>query len=130
MSFRIKKTLIFLMLFLITLPFIMVTDLFPFMRFGMFAEPVKYQVQQEYFEIVVTDRNQKATPLDPLSVGIEKHFFEYIARNYYYRGEGKLLLEKIGSLAGNQAQKLELNRYNDYRDKKSVPDTSITVYLK
>jgi hypothetical protein len=118
------------MLFLITLPFIMVTDLFPFMRFGMFAEPVKYQVQQEYFEIVVTDRNQKATPLDPLSVGIEKHFFEYIARNYYYRGEGKLLLEKIGSLAGNQAQKLELNRYNDYRDKKSVPDTSITVYLK
>lgn len=111
------------MLTLITLPFIMVTDLFPFMRFGMFAEPIRHDIQKEYFQIVIYPENAKEEILNPQLVGIEDHFYGYIIRNYFYRGEGYLLLRKIETLLPSPSKKLELKRY---RHQPGLADTTIT----
>ena len=110
------------MLTLITLPFIMVTDLFPFMRFGMFAEPIRHEIQKEYFQIVVYPENNKEKNLNPQLIGIENHFYEYITRNYFYRGEGVLLLQKVESLLPFPCRKLELNRFSR---RSGLADTTI-----
>ena len=122
MSVRIKRTVIILMLSLITLPFIMVTDLFPFMRFGMFAEPVRHSIQTEKFQIIVVSKNGLEEILKPEMIGIEDHFYQYLIRNYFYRGEGTVLLQKIKTLLSSDTKRLELERHVSG---KPEPDSSI-----
>lgn len=99
MSSKIKNTVIAGMLIWITIPFILLTDIFPFMRFGMFAEPVKTQIQMEVFEVsYITEEHMEAT-LDPKTIGLEPHFFSSLARNYYYRKEPERFLENISQIA-------------------------------
>lgn len=102
MSAKIKNWVICGMLILVTIPFILLTDLFPFMRFGMFAEPVKTQIQLEIFEVsFINELNEEAT-LDPKSIGLEPHFFSSLARNYYYRKEPEKFLEHIAQIASKK----------------------------
>lgn len=122
MSSRFKSILFLFIPGLITLPFILVTDLFPFMRFGMFAEPIKHQVQQEEFRVYL-QKNDSTSILNPVEIGFEEHTYEYISRNYFYRGEGILYLEKISSLLKEKPTKLELRRYISSQ----VPDTIVTL---
>jgi hypothetical protein len=91
------KTLIYIIsLVLVLLPFILVTDLFPFFRFGMFAEPVKTKVQTEKF-LVTFEKNGKRYVFNPKKYELPDETFQYLARNYYYRKQGSLLLEKLRS---------------------------------
>lgn len=70
-------------------PFIFMTDLFPFMRMGMFAEPIKEDFQSERFELWIYEDfgGGEKHLYDPKLDGTDASVFHYLARNYYYRND-------------------------------------------
>src|SRR5436189_63115 len=127
---KLRNYVIITMLVCITIPFILLTDLFPFLRFGMFAEPVKTEIQKEYFEVSYLDDSNKEKKLDSKLIGIEPHFFYYLGRNYYYRKESGKFLKNIA-----QIFKKYDNNVSEWRlkkitipliiDNKNIADTTI-----
>ena len=75
-------------------PFVLLNDFFPFFRFGMFAEPVKNSLQTEQF-VVLRKQNGYCSELNQYEIGLHKGQLDYLYRNYYYRGESQVLLERI-----------------------------------
>ena len=91
---KIKRLVYVCMLFLVILPFVLITDMFPFLRFGMFAEPVKKDQPAEIFYVLYyADKQWKK--FDPEQYELQDETFQYLARNYYYRQEGQVLLSKL-----------------------------------
>ncbi|QHT67526.1 hypothetical protein GXP67_13265 [Rhodocytophaga rosea] len=97
----VKKIVIIGMLSAITVPFILLTDIYPFFRFGMFAEPVKEEIQMEQFAIRYTHHNQATYLLDPAEVGLSS--LAYLMRNYYYRQQSHIFLQRIHQLYTHKA---------------------------
>ncbi len=87
------KTVILLLLLFMWAPFVMQTDLYPFFRFGMFAEPVKREVQTEIFALRITDVAGKQRMVEPQETGLGS--LTYLMRNYYYRQQADTLLRRI-----------------------------------
>ncbi len=80
----------------------LLTDLFPFMRFGMFAEPVHNNVQTEYFYVVAVSHG-KENLLDTESIGLSPSSFNYLARDNFYQKRSRVLLDDLGRAAGRVA---------------------------
>ena len=76
-------------------PFILITDFFPFLRFGMFAEPVKASVQTENFVVYQRLDNGKRVHFNPAWIGSNENVFLYLCRNYYYRKQMSQFAEKV-----------------------------------
>ncbi len=89
-------------------PFILITDLYPFLRFGMFAEPIKKDIQTEKFILYETNTTGERSIFNPEAIGINPNTFYYLCRNYYYRNETKLFIDKLFQSTGDSLQKLEL----------------------
>jgi len=81
-------------------PFVFQQTFYPFFRFGMFAEPVRGEIQQERF-MVLTVTAGKASQLTK-DTGIKTSNMDYLLRNYYYRHEADLFLKRIASLLPDQ----------------------------
>ena len=92
----VKKILIVGMTIAVWVPFILLTDLYPFFRFGMFAEPVRESIQMEQFAIqfIAADGNWQV--LSPEQLGISS--LAYLMRNYYYRDQSAAFLRHIHSI--------------------------------
>lgn len=95
MSRSIRKYFIVIFLLCCWIPFVLITDLFPFMRMGMFAEPIKEDFQTERFEVWIYERGQKHL-YDPKLDGTDESVLHYLARNHYYRNQTELFLQKLG----------------------------------
>ncbi len=93
------------MLLGVTLPFVLLTDLYPFFRFGMFAEPVSRTVQTERFILRYVDAGGTPYPVEPADVGLSG--LAYLLRNYYYRGEAERLLANLHQLHPHKARAAE-----------------------
>ena len=89
------------------LPFILITDFFPFLRFGMFAEPIKKDIQTEQF-IVYKINNKEQSLFNPELIGINPNTFHYLCRNYFYRNEMKLFSDNIFSATSSELKKIEI----------------------
>lgn len=76
-------------------PFILITDFFPFLRFGMFAEPIKASVQTENFLVYQRLDDGKRIPFKPEWIGSNENVFLYLCRNYYYRKQLPQFAEKV-----------------------------------
>ncbi len=119
-----KRTVISLMLLGVAVPFVLLTDVFPFFRFGMFAEPVRRAVQTERFVVRYLDAAGRPHPVAPAEVGLGE--LVYLLRNYHYRGETARLLQRLHGLhpRRNEAAEWQLLRITTpagaYR-----PDTSV-----
>ena len=87
----------YLFILLLWLPFVLLTDLFPLMRFGMFAEPVKSEQQTEFFAVFTRNNQQQDELLASTTYGIPLQTFNYLARNYVYLRKSELLLSKIAN---------------------------------
>lgn len=85
------------------IPFIFQTTLYPFFRFGMFAEPVRYDIQEERFILMKTLSSGKTTPYVPENLGIGKNKLDYLLRNYYYRNETQQLIQHLQALLPDSA---------------------------
>lgn len=105
MSSTFKNRILLITVSLLLIPFMLITDVFPLMRFGMFAEPVKEEVQTEIF--LPVDKNSKKI-LDPVRIGFHGSSFQYLARNYYYRSEISDFLKKVNSMEKVKAASIDL----------------------
>ncbi len=82
-------------LFLLCLPFLLMRSVYPFYRFGMFAElGAKSSVSAVQF-IVVYTAEMKETRFYPTMAGLNAGTFRYLKRNYYYRQEADKLLKVL-----------------------------------
>jgi len=88
-----KKTIQILFFLGLVIPFILQTNVYPFFRFGMFAEKISSEVQTEQFFVSTGDRG--VGYLVPESIGIRKSTFDYLLRNHYYRNESQQFLRKL-----------------------------------
>jgi hypothetical protein len=100
-----KRTVIYLMLLGVTVPFVLLTDVYPFFRFGMFAEPVSRAVQTERFVVRYLDDFGRPHAVNPAEVGLGE--LVYLLRNYYYRGETERLLQRLHGLHPRRAAATE-----------------------
>lgn len=116
------------MLLLVWIPFILLTDIYPFFRFGMFAEPVKQAVQLEQFAIRYKDTNGQLHLLSPLQSGLSS--LAYLMRNYYYRNESVQLLNHIHTIY-SQKQKIPIAEWQLLRITSPLsrfrPDTTLVA---
>jgi hypothetical protein len=108
-----KKWLIVFFLLLVWLPFIFVNDFYPFLRFGMFAEPVSQQATKENFVLYV-ERGDRLEKYNTYFWGIDEGVFNYLARKYYYQKGldflGKTLCDAHRKLYPQNPQKWFLYR--------------------
>lgn len=93
---KVKQLVIVGMLISMIMPFILITDLYPFFRFGMFAEPVKRSIQLEQFALQYQDEKYRTYIAHPEALGLVS--LPYLMRNYYYRGETELFLRHIAQI--------------------------------
>ncbi|MFN6946271.1 MAG: hypothetical protein ACK4ND_15080 [Cytophagaceae bacterium] len=130
MSGKNKKKVLIIWLCLLFLPFILLTDLFPFMRFGMFAEPVVRSIQNEKFEVHVTKDNIHQ-PFDCNEINILPNIFFYLSRNYYYRNEGELFLKQISNLSENSENtEWHLKRIVLHKEADKNDTLTVAIYRK
>ena len=100
-----KRAVISIMLLGVAVPFVLLTDLYPFFRFGMFAEPVSRAVQTERFVVRYLDAGGRPHEVAPAEVGLGE--LVYLLRNYYYRGETDRLLQRLHGLHSRRAETAE-----------------------
>ena len=100
-NIRFKNAVLVIFTTLFLLPFIFLTDFYPFLRFGMFAEPVKPMAQSEKFRVVYLLKNGRLKVWDFKNSGIQTAS-GYLMRNYYYRKEPEVFLKKMNLMANNK----------------------------
>jgi hypothetical protein len=125
--FTLQKIVIGIMLTAIIVPFVLLTDIYPFFRFGMFAEPVTRDIQMEQFAIRYIHQNQSTHIVDPAEVGLGS--LSYLMRNYYYRQQSDTFLQHIHQLYSNKAdvKEWQLLRMTGSPQQPAQPDTAIVA---
>ena len=78
-------------IFLLILPFLTITDFYPFMRFGMFAEPIRSYEQLETYRLGVF-KNNTVQMVNMDSLGLSEGKFNYLARTYVHTHKENQLL--------------------------------------
>ena len=101
MGDKLKNGVTISITLLALIPFVMLTDLFPFFRFGMFAEPLKSSIQTENFHVTIIRDDGKEETFDPMTINVSSNDFNYLCRNYFYRKEGEIFLRNL-SIVYNQ----------------------------
>lgn len=110
-----KNTTIWTMFFCMCIPFMMLSNLYPFWRFGMFAEPVKTKVQTEQFKIYCKDAQGNIHYFSPENIGFDENQFLYIARNYYYKSQTVFFLKEVSSIYFKQRAVQPFNTWQLYK---------------
>lgn len=110
----------------ILLAFVLMTDFYPFMRTGMFAEPVRHSGQTEYFIVSYTNTQGDSSAFQPQTIGFSDSKLNYLSRAYYYREESGDFLKNIARVNPN-TQKVYLHRILVDLDKKYSADTSVVA---
>jgi hypothetical protein len=85
-SNKLRNIIIVSSMLMFIVPFISISNLYPFMRFGMFAEKVEPTKGIEIFEVQFPNKD-KAISQD--AIAIPPHMLSYLIRNYYYKGQIK-----------------------------------------
>lgn len=84
MTTNIRYIVPFFFLVMSFVPFILMTDLFPFMRFGMFAETVQSTPQKEKFSIHIILPDGRTQLLTERQIGLDESHLNYLVRTYFY----------------------------------------------
>lgn len=113
-----KKTVIISFLLLLLLPFIFIKTVFPFYRFGMFAEPVKAAAQTEKFQVRYRQQ-QKWIPFKGTEFGLSKSVFAAMMRKAHYQNQVEEFLQKTASVVKVKATTWELWRF-EHQDSTKV----------
>lgn len=79
-------------------PFILIKTIYPFYRFGMFAEPVKTQTQKEVFEIFYWTQDSIKHSLKAKDIKMSEALLRSIVREYYYKNQKDIFLNEIGKI--------------------------------
>jgi hypothetical protein len=79
-----RKIICWLLCLWFLVPFVLMTDVYPFFRFGMFAEPLKPQQKTEMLQLWW--KNAEGTPFlfQPAVIGLSENHWGYVLRHYFY----------------------------------------------
>ena len=103
---KLRNTTIVISVLILFTPFIFISNLYPFMRFGMFAEKTEPTQGIELFEVrFIND----STPVPQEKIAIPAHMLNYLIRNHYYKGQIATCIEKLYLLT-NQNRQIEIYR--------------------
>ncbi len=94
----LKKVVLFVFAVWFLVPFVLMTDMYPFMRYGMFAERVKTSQTTEMLQLWCTYRGLPACPFEPETIGLTNNHFGYVLRHYFYTNHIKQLFSQIHTL--------------------------------
>lgn len=122
---KFKNLIISVLGFFLLFPFILISDIYPFFRFGMFAEPIRQTVQTERFIICYYNLESKLKILPFETIGFEESHLLYILRSYYYRGKLEQFFSQIHQISKKslQIKRWELLRL-EYKPSSSQADTT------
>lgn len=95
MSTQKRNIIIFCFLTLSFIPFLLLTDLFPFMRFGMFAETLKENPQKELFCIEIEKADGTLEKLSQRQNAMDDGHLNYLTRTYYYQNKMTFLIDEL-----------------------------------
>lgn len=76
-------------------PFVFMTDLYPFFRFGMFAEPIKPSQTTEMLQLWWKNAEGKSQLFQSERIGLTENHFGYILRHYFYTDRIEQLFSQI-----------------------------------
>ena len=94
-STQFRNTIITLSVLAILTPFILISNLYPFMRFGMFAEKVNNNQGIEVFEVRL---KVHATTVSTEEIAIPDQMLNSVIRNHYYKGQILSCIKKLYTL--------------------------------
>lgn len=117
MTTNIRHIVIFFFLLMSFIPFLLMTDLFPFMRFGMFAETVQSIPQQEKFSVAISSADGKSQSLGDRQIGLDDSHINYLCRSYYYNHQLDFFashLKRSGLLQENETLLILHKTRNDH----------------
>ncbi len=97
-SKALKRTVIAMAFAGLLVPFVSFKDIYPFYRFGMFAEPAYGSDRKSEVFFARYQVNGTKLTLDPQTFGMPDSQWQALSRNYFYRGEGKMLLQNFQQL--------------------------------
>jgi hypothetical protein len=83
------------LLLVFALPFVLFQDVYPFYRFGMFAETPQPSASMQ-FRVEVCDAHG-CSAFDGTQWGFYEGSWQVLLRSHYYRGESALLLQKLAN---------------------------------
>ena len=106
-----KKYIIITSLILLCIPFVLIKTVYPFFRFGMFAEPIKTTAQTESFKVYYETATGQKQVFDGTAIGLSKTVYGNMMRNYYYKKKASELLEKTATVSKNEAITWEMWRF-------------------
>lgn len=92
---RFKKVVAFLIFVWFLVPFVFITDLYPFFRYGMFAEPIKAQQTTEMLQLWCKPAHQPLQPFRSQEIGLTENHFGYVLRHYFYSQKIEQLFRQI-----------------------------------
>lgn len=128
---KMKKIVLLSIFFWIIIPFVLISDFYPFFRFGMFSEPIQSNIQTEQFVIMIaTNTTKKIVNSDEVDLG-EQHF-QYLIRYAYYQNKLTLLFETIKKIS-EQKNKNVKNIYllrKIYNQKKILIESKEISYIQ
>ena len=90
-----KKVILIFLLVWFLVPFVFMTDLYPFFRFGMFAEPIKPTQTTEMLQFWWKNAEGKSQLFQPQMIGLTENNFGYILRHYFYTDRIEQLFSQI-----------------------------------
>ncbi len=106
---QVKITII-ISFILLCLPFIFMQDIFPFFRFGMFAEPVRYESQYEHFVVFFAKKGEKRQFFEPESILLSRSHWDLLWRNAYYQNQAAEKLQLFAESRKGKGETWEVLR--------------------
>lgn len=92
---KIKNLIIIIVFLWFSLPFMLISNIYPLYRYGMFAEIPQKTLINKVLKITYLDKNKLRKTLNPSDIGFSKNTLSYILRSYYYKSKSKQLLSQI-----------------------------------
>lgn len=94
----------------------------------MFAESVKKNETSELYAVLEVDTLGQRTVFDPEKYELQDESFQYLMRNYYYRGQAPLFLKKLYKSIDGDSSDVSLQFYR-ISFKTSNPDKKDSVLI-
>jgi len=95
MSTPKRNIIILFFLVMSIIPFMLMNDLFPFMRFGMFAETIKQSPQKEFFMVSVIKKDGSIESLSKRQSAMDDSHLNYMTRTYFYQHKLDYFVEQL-----------------------------------
>lgn len=124
-----KKIIVISSLLLLWLPFIFLQDFFPFFRFGMFAEPVRYEIQYDQFVVMFYKKGEQKQIFDPETIQLNTSRWDLLWRNAYYQGKATEKLELFAKSRNEKGITWELRKIIHKKGEKDTVLCGVKIHF-